>query len=250
MPKHELWELLEYLRPPRFEWVELSHEVSAETPHYDGFPALESKDWFTHDKEGVHSVVYSVVTQYGTHADAPDHFIRGGRKLHEIGLDEMILPLCVIDVSAKVAENPDYGLPAEEIAAWEAEHGEIPSGAFVAMRTDWSKRDAADYAGKDETGERHFPGWTIDALRFLCEKRKIAAIGHEPSDTDPAYTLADAQWVGERYLLEQDKYQVELMCNLDRLPPQGGVIFCCFPRVKDAPGFTARCFAVIPASNR
>ena len=43
-------------------------------------------------------------------------------------------------------ENPDYTLTLERVKKWEADHGSIPAGAFVAMRTDWSKRwpDAAD----------------------------------------------------------------------------------------------------------
>lgn len=52
----------------------------------------------------------------------------------------MILPLVVIDVHQKVAKNPDYTITMADIRAWEAKHGKIPKGAFVAMRTDWSKR--------------------------------------------------------------------------------------------------------------
>lgn len=249
MAKNELWELLENLKSPKYEWVELSHEVSPDTPHYEGFPALEAKDWFTFDKEKVCSVVYSIVTQYGTHVDAPLHFVPGGRELHEFGVKETVFPLCVIDVSDRVREKSDFGLSREDIEEWENRHGAIPEGSFVAMRTDWSKRSPEDYAGKDAEGNCHFPGWTLEALRYLCETRKIGAIGHEPSDTDPSYTLKDALWAGELYFLKQDKFQIELLKNLDRLPATGALIFCGFPRVKGAPGFTARCFAICPARD-
>ena len=52
----------------------------------------------------------------------------------------MVLPLVVIDVHEKVAKNPDYTLTVDDVHAWEAKHGRIPRAAFVAMRTDWSKR--------------------------------------------------------------------------------------------------------------
>jgi kynurenine formamidase len=45
-----------------------------------------------------------------------------------------------IDVHAEGASNPDYTLSLERIKRWEKEHGQIPAGAVVAMRTDWSKR--------------------------------------------------------------------------------------------------------------
>ena len=59
----------------------------------------------------------------------------------------MILPLIVIDVHSEAASNPDYTLSLERMKKREKDHGQIPSGAFVAMRTDWSKRwpDAAKW---------------------------------------------------------------------------------------------------------
>ena len=36
-----------------------------------------------------------------------------------IAVEEMILPLCVIDVSAKVADNWDYVTTLEDIQEWE-----------------------------------------------------------------------------------------------------------------------------------
>ena len=52
----------------------------------------------------------------------------------------MLLPLVVIDVHEEAAKNPDYTLSLDRVKKWEKEHGQIPAGAFVAMRTDWSKR--------------------------------------------------------------------------------------------------------------
>ncbi len=42
-------------------------------------------------------------------------------------------------------------------------------------------------------------------------------MGHETPDTDPAIANLIVPWQGERYLLEQDKYQIEMLCNLDQL---------------------------------
>ena len=58
----------------------------------------------------------------------------------QIDLKEMILPLVVVDVHATAAKNPDYTLSIDRMKKWEKDHGEIPAGALVALRTDWSKR--------------------------------------------------------------------------------------------------------------
>jgi kynurenine formamidase len=53
------------------------------------------------------------------------------------------------------AINPDYVLNLDDIAAWESRHGIVPKGAFVAMRTDWSRRwpDDAKLANLDQVPE-------------------------------------------------------------------------------------------------
>jgi len=76
------------------------------------------------------------VGQRGTHVDPPAHFIKGLRTVDQIDLKEMILPLVVIDVQEEAATNLDYTLSLERVKKWEKEHGQIPAGAFVAMRTD------------------------------------------------------------------------------------------------------------------
>lgn len=225
-------------------WIDLTRELSTETDHWSGFPAMEVEVPFNYPEAGFFAHKYTLVSQYGTHIDAPCHFVEGKRTLAEIMPEEMVLPLCVIDVAKEAAANADFVCGMAEILAWEAEYGRIPEGAFVAMRTDWSKR--ADMDNIDADGVKHFPGWGMDALKFLIEERNVAAFGHEPKDTDAGIESAKNGYAGEYYLLEQNRYQIELMCNLDRLPPVGALIFCGFPKAKDSPGFTARCLALCP----
>jgi kynurenine formamidase len=65
---------------------------------------------------------------------------RGCGPWDQIDLKELILPLAVVDVHSESEKNPDYNLTVERLKKWEADHGQIPVGTFVAMRTDWSKR--------------------------------------------------------------------------------------------------------------
>src|SRR5438445_10531782 len=65
---------------------------------------------------------------------------------------ELILPLVVVDIHEEAAKNPDYTFSLDRVKKWEKDHGQIPAGAFVAMRTDWSKRwpDAARWKQRCE----------------------------------------------------------------------------------------------------
>jgi len=225
------------------KWVELSYVLSEETPHWSGFPAMKSETLFDYP-DGFFVNKFDIVSQYGTHVDAPSHFVEGMPGLDAISAKQLVLPLCVINISDKVRGNVDYEVVPQDILDWEARYGRIPEGAFVAARSDWHKRD--DLNNYDAHEQKHYPGWGLDSLKFLVEKRSIAAIGHETSDTDSSVAAAQHGYVCEYYILEQNRYQIELMINLDQVPPTGALIFCGFPRAKDAAGFTARCVAICP----
>lgn len=238
---NKLWEELKDFKS-RVEMVELSHPVSAETPHWAGFPPMEGEEIFNFKEHAFTAMRYSIVSQYGTHIDAPGHFTEGGRMLDELDPKDTILPLVVVDVVDKVKADADYVVTEKDILAHEKIHGTIPEGCFVALRTDWSKR-RENFDNIDENGVSHYPGWSIPACEFLIKERKVKAIGHETSDTDASIISNEAGGLPvETYVLAQDIYQIELMRNLDKMPATGGVISVGYPNIVDGPGFSARCF--------
>lgn len=160
----------------------------------------------------------------------------------------MILPLVVIDVHAEVAKNADYTLSLERVKKWETDYGTVPNGAFVAMRTDWSKRwpDTSAMENKDAEGVSHYPGWTMETLRYLYEERKITASGHETTDTDPGVAASKNNFALETYILSSNHYQIELLANLDQVPESGALVVVSFPKPKGGSGFPARVFAICP----
>ncbi len=236
------------------EFVDLTHTFDTEIPHWPGFPKERRETIYWYDKgvgtmgHGFFAQVFCHVGQWGTHVDAPAHFIRGTRTLDQIDVKEMFLPLVVIDVHDKAAANPDYALTVEDVKEWEKKFGPVPEGAFVAMRTDWSKRwpDAAAMRNEDEGGTAHYPGWGLEALKYLYEERKITASGHEPTDTDPGVSTSKGDYTCEAYILAQDKYQIELLANLDKVPEYGAIVVVAFPKPFFGSGFPARVFAILP----
>jgi len=242
-----LWDKLAELKD--YTFVDLTHAFGPGTPRWPGFQDEGLKTLYNYDKDGFFAQEFSHPGQYGTHVDPPGHFHKGKRLADQIGLNEMLLPLVVLDVSEKVKANPDYELTLDDVKAWEAKYGPIPEGAFVAMRSDWAKRwnDVNAFFNKDAKDQAHYPGWTMDALKYLYEVRKITASGHEPPDTDAAVAQNKTGFAAESYILGQDHYQIELMDNLDKVPEAGSIIVVAWPKPKDGSGFPARAFAIVPS---
>ena len=235
-------------------YVDLTHAFEPGIPRWPGFPDETRKTIYWYDKRpdtmgsGFLAEVFTHVGQWGTHVDPPAHFIKGLRTVDQIDVKEMILPLAVVDVHEEAAKNPDYILSIERVKKWEKDHGPIPGGAFVAMRTDWSKRwpDAEKMANKDANGVAHYPGWSLPVLKYLYEERKITASGHETTDTDPGIATTKDDYALETYILSTNHYQIELLTNLDQVPESGAIVIASFPKPKGGSGFPARVFAIVP----
>ncbi|MDX7988742.1 cyclase family protein [Xenorhabdus sp. 12] len=230
------------------KWIDLTHSFDQDSPHFFMFNPAEFKTLFDY-KDGFFAQQFTFTGQYGTHIDAPCHFVPDTRSLDQLELKELVLPLIVIDQSERAKRDPNFSLSKADILQFEAEHGIIEADTFVALRTDWSKRwpSQEKMSNKDTQGNNQTPGWGIDALKFLFEERKIKAIGHETFDTDSAKDARQNKaLLSEYYVLAQDTYQIELLTNLDQVPTRGAVIFNIVATPKNASGFPVRSFAVIP----
>lgn len=250
--EHSLWQIQKILAGKRY--VDLTHDFAPGIPRWPGFPDETRKTIYWYEKRpntmgtGFFSELFTHVGQWGTHVDPPAHFVKGLRTVDQIEPKEMLLPLVVIDVHDQAARNPDYTLALERVKKWERDHGPVPAAAFVAMRTDWSKRwpDSARMENKDVRGIAHYPGWSLPALKYLYEECKITASGHETTDTDPGIATSKDDYSLETYVLSTNHYQIELLTNLDQVPEAGAIAVVGFPKPKGGSGFPARVFAIVP----
>ena len=139
-----------------------------------------------------------------------------------------------------------------DIEAHEAEHGVVPEGAFVALLTGWADRwpDGDAMANRDADGLAHYPGWGVDALTFLVEERGVSAVGHDTTDTDPGAVVGAGSAPAETYILGADKWQIEMLAGLDRVPPTGALVVATWPKPHEGSGFPARVFAIVDRMDR
>lgn len=242
----ELMKAYEIISNSRF--VDLTHTFSPSIPVWKGFgqatfaraadPA--TSDTYTIAEEGFRSQIFTFVGQYGTHIDPPAHFDIDGRTLDEIPVTQMIMPLVVINMVPLLDEDPNAALSVENIKNWEAEHGRVPVGSFVALRTDMSNNWKSN---PEDFKSYPFPGWSLPAVKFLIQERGVVAIGHESLDT-----AADGL-KSETWLLQHDHWQIEVMTNLDKVPPTGSLLVATWPKPKSGLGFPARVFAIVPSAE-
>ena len=245
-----LWKALDSAK--KLKWVELSHSLNNDSPYWSGIPegSVElGKVCFDWGNPMLDCVIHTFKFpgQFGTHIDFPGHFVKGAPLSESYGVQQFIYPLCVIDITDKVAEDPHYAVKAADIQAYEAKYGAIPDGAFVALRTDWSKRwpDMNAMSGIAADGSENFPGWSLEALQYIYETRNAAANGHETLDTDASAEAAKAGDLAcERYVLSKGKLQIEVLCNLDKVAPAGAVLIAAWPRIEGASGLPVRVWAI------
>jgi kynurenine formamidase len=189
----------------------------------------------------------------GTHFDAPIHWITG-KDLPENACDtlparRLVGPACVIDVTREVEANADFLLTPARIEGWEREHGRIPRGSWVLLRTGWSKRrDAASFLNVGPDGP-HSPGFDKTASQLLAVDRDVLGVGVETIGTDAGQAgRFDPPFPNHGIMHGAGKYGLASLCNLDRLPPTGALVIAAPLKLVNGSGSPARVLAFAPAS--
>jgi kynurenine formamidase len=189
----------------------------------DGEEATRSTH-VTIEDDGYYLQRWTFYEHTATHMDAPGHFTPGGRLSPEITLDELFVPAVVIDISDKVRADHDAEVTVDDLIRFERRHGRIPRKAAVLMYSGWETRAGSTdlYRGTDAGGVYHFPGFDVEAIDWLVERRDITGIGvdtmsldHGPSTTFEVHVT----------LLGADRWGLENLRNTSTIPPRGTELF-------------------------
>ncbi len=184
----------------------------------------------------------------GTHLDAPFHFADGGATVESIPLERLVLPGIVLDVSQSAAADPDYLVTPDDVLAWEENHGRVPKGSAVLVRTGWAARwpDALAYLGDDtpgETGNLHFPGIGEAAARLLVEERGVGLLGIDTASVDYGQST---DFIVHRIGAAADVPNLENVADLSSLPPSGFLLAALPMKIAGGTGAPVRIVALIP----
>jgi kynurenine formamidase len=196
---------------------------------FEGFPVFSldnpvRRTLVTVRDDGFYSQEWTFGEHSGTHMDAPGHFVVGGRRTPQIRPHELVAPAVVIDISRRASRNPDARVRPQDLVAFERRHGRIPKRAAVFMYSGWESRvhDQEAFRNPGPDGRFHFPGFGIGAVEWLLEHRDITCIGVDTLSLDVGESTTFAVHLT---LLGADKYGLENLANLNRIPRRGAQVF-------------------------
>ena len=249
----DLWQLYTDVFS-KARYIDLTHTVAPTSPVWKGFGASDFNPTknpdtgkpYAYSTEGFAATQYTLSTdQLGTQLDPPAHWDPTRPAIDELPATYSLRPLVVISIVDKVEKNPKAELTVDDIKAWEADHGRIPAGSVVMVRSDWSKKWTDDpEKAKALAADPKFPGVDLKALKFLHLQRHILFHGHEPLDTDTTPTLE-----GEVWLMHHGYTQAEGVDNLEQVPQTGCLLSIGYPKFKGGVGGYARYVAICPPST-
>ena len=226
--------------------VDLTHAFSAQVPTFepsDKSP-FQAKTLATVAKEGYFLREFCMPEHFGTHLDAPAHFVGGLWTVDQIPPERLVSPLVVIDAIAEAKANADYQIAVEDIAKWEHLHGEIPPNAVVIANTGWDSRwnSAGAYRNADAKGVKHFPGYSREAAKFLVEGRKVNGLGIDTLSIDYG---PSTDFPVHQYTMAHSIYHLENVANLDRVPASGALVVAAPIKLEGGSGGPVRILALV-----
>ncbi|WP_433367882.1 cyclase family protein [Actinoplanes sp. CA-142083] len=185
----------------------------------------------------------------GTHLDAPIHWVtaKDGDDVSQIRPQRLVAPAVVIDVSDRVAADPDYLLTIDDVRKWETDHGTLPAGGWLLLRTGWDARsnDQQLFLNADETGP-HTPGISVEAAKWLATESPVIGVGVETVGTDAGAAHSfDPPFPCHSFVLGAGKYGLTQLQNLRLLPPTGAVVIAAPLPIVGGSGSPTRVLALV-----
>ena len=237
--------MLEGIPTGKTRVLDLSYSINDKLPPWPGDEKwFEAKVNASVEKNGYFTRSFWMLEHYGTHLDAPAHFPPGKATVDQIPAKQLFGPAVVLDARVEGAKDADYQLPAARAEEWEKQHGRIPAGAIALLRTGWAARwpDAQRYRNQDAHGKMHFPGFSVEAVKLLIE-RKVSGLGCDTMSVDYG---ASADFAVHHLTAGSGLYHLENLADLSALPETGVLLVVAPIKLEGGSGGPVRVFALLP----
>ncbi|MBK0400996.1 cyclase family protein [Limibaculum sp. M0105] len=222
---------------------DLTHELHHDFPTYFGEPGITVSQKFTWAEHKFNLNTIALNEHTGTHVDAPLHFSENGQSVTEIPVGNLIVPLAVIDIREKAANDADAQVTPDDLKAWKDANGEFPDRCCVAMLSGWASKASGDgFRNADSSGVMHFPGFHIEAAAMLIEETTAVGMGVDTLSLDHG---PSADFATHYAWLPTNRWGIECLANLERLPAKGATLFVGAPKVRGGTGGPARVLALV-----
>ncbi len=226
--------------------VDLTHSISDKDPNWEGTAKSPYQTRTVSDlqKDGYFAREISLPEHFATHVDAPAHFARGAWTVDQIPAERLVRPLVVIDERKEAQANPDHQLSVDDIANWEQANGHIPPGAVVMLHTGWDSRwySMSSYRNADSKGAMHFPGYSLEAAKFLVNARQVVGLGIDTLSIDPGVAK---DFPVHHFTAAHQVYHIENVANLEKVPETGTIVVVAPAKLEGGSGGPVRVLALV-----
>ena len=211
--------------------IDLTLTVSEKIPTFPGSPKPHFIEWETIPKDGYNLELLFLSTHTGTHIDAPFHFMKNGKKIHEIKPERLVNEAVLI----KVGKKANRSISKTDIRKFEQKNGKIENGSTVIFYTGWQKNlNKEFYFTKN-------PGLSVSAAKYLASK-KINMVGIDSPSIDLG---TDSKFSVHHVLAKNNILTVENLANLGMIKSNNFHLITSPLKLKNATGSPIRAFGFI-----
>lgn len=207
------------------EYIDLSLDIFDKAKTFDVDPTTEIIQFNTIDKIGYNITRLCLSSHFGTHVDAPHHFIRGGKTIDNIAFSSFIGKAVIIDLCYKKAGDI---IDTKDLIPHKSR---FQKGAKIILRTDWG----FEY-GK-ESYFSLFPKLTKEAGDWIADT-EIGLLGLETPSVNPQ----DYQYIHEA-LLSKEIIILEGLTNVRSIPCDEFTLIALPLKIRNGDGSPVRALA-------
>lgn len=208
---------------------DLTLTVSEKILTFPGSPQPHFIEWAQLKKDQYNLEMLFLSSHTGTHVDAPYHFVKNGKKIHQIEPGRFLRDAILIKINAK----PNYAITKSDILKFEKKNGMIPLQSTIIFATGWN----------DNLQRKNFfqenPGLATSAATYLASK-KMNLVGIDSPSID---TGKNKFFSSHHILLRNNVLILENLCNLNKIRSTKFRLAALPLRLQDATGSPVRAIA-------
>lgn len=198
--------------------LDLTHSSDENSPYWptNGNAGLSICPYNMIEKDRCYSVNVTMTAGFGTHMDAPSHFVKDGKTISDLDISKLIGTGVIIDILEKCSFNCDYELTVEDILKFEKKYSRIPDQSIILLKTGWYKyfgnkekyynSNPNEFSEYINVGLMHFPGFSKEAANFLVKERNCKGIGIDTLSPDKGcseiFDVHEALLLDDRFIIE------------------------------------------------
>jgi kynurenine formamidase len=211
--------------------IDLTLTISEKIPTFPGSPKPHFIEWETIPKDGYNLELLFLSTHTGTHIDAPFHFVKNGKKIHEIAPERLVNEAVLI----RIGKNSNRSISKTDIQNFEQKNGKIENGSTVIFYTGWQKNLNKEFYFTEN------PGLSVSAAKYLVSK-KINMVGIDSPSIDLG---TDSKFSVHHVLAKNNILIVENLANLGKIKSNNFHLITSPLKLKNATGSPIRAFGFV-----